>query len=163
MNNSSQGLGRRAFLKGAGAALITGPFITRSLLANPPSGRVRHASFGTAGMAWADIQEIGSHPNVDVVAAAEVDMSRAEAFRKKFPNARIYTDFRTLLDAEQIDSVNVTTPDHMHAPMAMAAMHRGIHVYGQKPLTHDLYEARRVAETAHKRKLVTQMGIQIHS
>jgi predicted dehydrogenase len=51
----------------------------------------------------------------------------------------------------------------MHAPIAMTAMQRGLHVYGQKPLTHDLYETRRLTEVARERKLVTQMGIQIHS
>jgi predicted dehydrogenase len=69
-----------------------------------------------------------------------------------------------LLDKEKdLDSVNVSTPDHMHAPIAMSAMNRGLAVYCQKPLTHTLYEARKLAEAAEKKKLVTQMGIQIHA
>lgn len=62
-----------------------------------------------------------------------------------------------------LDSVNVSTPDHMHAPMAMSAMQLGYHVYGQKPLAHDIYECRRLTTVARERNLVTQMGIQIHS
>ena len=154
---------RRDFLKVAGATAFAAPFVTSHLLSAPPSGKVRHASFGAAGMAMADISEIASHPNVEVVAVAEVDSSRLAGFKKRFPDARVYEDFRVLLEKEKLDSVNVSTPDHMHAPMAMAAMQRGLHVYGQKPLTHDLYESRRLTEVARKKRLVTQMGIQIHS
>jgi predicted dehydrogenase len=62
-----------------------------------------------------------------------------------------------------LNSVNVSTPDHMHAPIAMRAMNRGLHVYGQKPLTQTIHEARRLTEVAAQKKLVTQMGIQVHS
>jgi predicted dehydrogenase len=70
-----------------------------------------------------------------------------------------------MLDKEgkNLDTVNVSTPDHMHAPMAMSAMQLGLHAYVQKPLAHDIYECRRLAEVARQRKLITQMGIQIHS
>ena len=70
-----------------------------------------------------------------------------------------------MLDKEgkNLDTVNVGTPDHMHAPMAMSAMQLGLHVYVQKPMAHDIYEVRRLTELAREKKLVTQMGIQIHS
>jgi predicted dehydrogenase len=155
---------RRSFLKSAAAGALTAPFITRNLIANPPSGRVRHASFGASGMAFADATAIAGHPNVEMVAVADVDATRLEGFKKRFPNARVYEDFRDLLAQEKdLDSVNVSTPDHMHAPIAMASLQRGLHVYGQKPLTHDVYETRRLTEVAREKKLVTQMGIQIHS
>jgi len=154
---------RRSFLKFGTASALAMPFITRDLLANPPSGQVLHASFGAAGMAWADLTSIASHKAVRIVAAAEVDSSRAVEFRKKFPAARVYADYRELLDKEKLDSCNVSTPDHMHAPIGMAAMQRGVNVYGQKPLTHDLFETRQLTEFARKKRLVTQMGIQIHS
>lgn len=154
---------RRSFLKRGAAAALAAPFVTRNLIARPPSGQVLHASFGASGMAWADLTSIASHPAVKIIAVAEVDATRTLEFRKRFPDARVYTDYRELLEKEKPDSVNVSTPDHMHAPIAMAAMQRGIHVYGQKPLTHDLYETRRLTETAREKKLVTQMGIQIHS
>ena len=59
--------------------------------------------------------------------------------------------------------MSVSTPDHMHAPITMSAIHRGKHVYCQKPMTHSLYEARQIAAAAKKANVVTQMGIQIHS
>jgi len=154
---------RRSFLKSGAAGLLAAPFITRDLLARPPSGQVLHASFGAGGMAWADLTAIASHPQVKMVAVAEVDAGRTAEFRKRFPDARVYSDYRVLLEKEKLDSVNVSTPDHMHAPIAMAALQRGLAVYGQKPLTHDLYESRKLTEYARQRKLVTQMGIQIHS
>ncbi|MEW6157833.1 MAG: Gfo/Idh/MocA family oxidoreductase [Verrucomicrobiota bacterium] len=154
---------RRSFLKSLGATVISAPFITRGLMASSPNGKLRHASFGASGMAGADLNAIASNSTVELVAVAEVDLTRAAEVRKKFPGAKIYQDWREMLEKEKLDSVNVSTPDHMHAPMAMASMQRGLHVYGQKPLTHDIYEARRLTEMARAKKLVTQMGIQVHS
>jgi predicted dehydrogenase len=157
-------ISRRSFLQQLAAGATAAPFITRGLLAQSPNGKIHHATFGAAGMAWSDVTAIAEHPAVTVVAACDVDLSRTMEFRKKFPNARIYRDFRELLDTEKdLQTVNVSTPDHMHAPIAMTAMQRGLHVYGQKPLTHDLHETRRLTEVAREKKLVTQMGIQIHS
>src|SRR5207249_956414 len=69
-----------------------------------------------------------------------------------------------LLEKEKdLQTVNVSTPDHMHAPIAVSALNRGLHVYGQKPLAHDIYEVRRMTELARAKKMHTQMGIQIHS
>ena len=158
-------LTRRGFVKTLGVGVLAAPFITRHLLSAPPSGVLRHASFGAAGMAWADIQAICSSPFVKLVAVAEVDLNRLGDVKASFPDVKVYQDWRQLLDHEQhnIDSVNVSTPDHLHAPIALSAMHLGKHVYCQKPLTHDLHEARVLTEYARSKKLVTQMGIQIHS
>src|SRR5262249_41022207 len=101
-----------------------------------------------------------------LVAVAEVDSNQKNlgALKKAWPDLRVYADYRQLLDKEKdLNSVNVSTPDHMHAPIAMRAMNRGLNVYGQKPLTQCVYEARRLTEVAAEKKLVTQMGIQIHS
>jgi len=115
-------------------------------------------------MAWADIQSITRHPAITLVAVADVDLNRTGEVKRNFPNARIYQDWRELLDKEKsIDSVNVSTPDHMHGPIAMSALQRGKHVHCQKPLTHDLYETRQLTLVAREKKLVTQMGVQIHS
>jgi predicted dehydrogenase len=116
-------------------------------------------------MAWADIQAICSNPFVKLVAVADVDLNRLTQVLEAFPGVKVYQDWRVLLDKEQgnLDSVNVSTPDHMHAPIALSAMHLGKHVYCQKPLTHDLHETRVLTEVAREKKLVTQMGIQIHS
>lgn len=156
---------RRTFLKQAAAAAFAAPAFIRDLRAASPNDVVRHASFGTSGMAGADLGEITKHAKVKLVCVADVDLGRAEALKKRFPDVRVYQDWREMLDREQknLDSVNVSTPDHMHAPMGMSSMQLGLHVYGQKPLTHDVFESRRLAETAAEKKLVTQMGIQIHS
>jgi len=155
---------RRSFLKSLATASITAPFFVPRLFSAPASGRVLHASFGAGGMARADLSEITNHSSVQLVAVADVEPAKANDLKKKWPDLRVYADWRQLLEKEkELTSVNVSTPDHMHAPIAMAAMQRGLHVYGQKPLTHDLYESRRLTEFARKKKLVTQMGIQIHS
>jgi hypothetical protein len=156
---------RRTFLKTLGAAGLAAPFVTRGLMAQSPNGVLRHASFGASGQAWADLNDIAKFPEVKLVAVAELDLNRTVELKKKFPDAKIYQDWRKLLDEEgkNIDSVNVSTPDHMHAIIGMSAMQLGKHVYGEKPLAHDLYEVRRLTEYAQKQRLVTQMGIQIHA
>ncbi len=155
---------RRSFLQQLAAGVAVAPFVTRGLRAQSPNGMVNHATFGASGMAWTDVQALAGHPAVKVVAACDVDAKRTGEFQKKFPEARIYQDYRELLEKERdLQSVNVSVPDHMHAAIGMAALRRGLHVYGQKPLTHDLYETRRLTELAREKKAVTQMGIQIHS
>jgi hypothetical protein len=128
---------------------------------------LRHASFGASGMAWSDINEIAKYKNaIELVAVADVDHNRTAQVRKQFPRARIYQDWRVLLEEEGdgLDSVNVSTPDHMHASIAMRAMEMGKHVYVQKPLAHDIFEVRELTRYAQRHnRLVTQMGIQIHS
>ena len=162
--NQSTITNRRTFLKTSAFAAAAGPAIIRNLRAAPPSDRVIHASFGANGMARTDLNQISQVNNVQLAAAADVDLSRAEWMKEKFPGIRIYQDWRELLDKEKdLDSVNVSTPDHMHAPIAMSAMNLGIPVYGQKPLTHDIYETRRLTEVAREKGLVTQMGIQRNS
>jgi hypothetical protein len=157
-------ISRRYFLKQLSVAALAAPFITRNLLSAPPNSLLSHASFGASGMAAQDLAAFANHPKFRLVAVADVDLDRAVNLKKKYPDLRVYQDWRKMLDQEQgIDSVNVSTPDHMHAPMGMSAMLRGKHVYGQKPLTHDLYETRQLTRYAHQKKLVTQMGIQIHS
>ena len=156
---------RRLFLKTLGIAAAGAPFITRGLMAQSPNSVLRHASFGAGGMAWADLTQIANCKNVEIVAVCDVDLCHTSEARAKFPKARIYQDWRELLDkeAKNIDSVNVSVPDHMHAPIGVAALQLGKHLYGQKPLAHDLYEVRRLTEIAKKSKVVTQMGIQVHS
>jgi predicted dehydrogenase len=144
---------------------LAAPFVTSGLLARPPNGVLGHASFGASGMAWEDIKQLAKFKRVHLVAVADVDLRRTGELRKRFPGTRIYQDWRKLLDAEakRLDSVNVSTPDHMHAPIAMSALQLGKNVYCQKPLTHDLYETRKLTEFARLKGIVTQMGIQIHS
>lgn len=156
---------RRSFLKTTAAAALAAPFITACATTRPRIAALRHASFGAGGMAWQDLTQIAACPNVEIVAVCDVDLNHTVEARKQFPRVRIYQDWRELLDKEagNIDSVNVSTPDHMHAPIAVSAMELGKHVYGQKPLAHQIYEVRRMMEIARRRRLVTQMGIQVHS
>jgi len=134
-------------------------------MAQSANSVLRHASFGASGQAFSDLSEIAKFKEVKLVAVAEVDLNRTTELKKKFPDVKVYQDWRKLLEeeAKNIDSVNVSTPDHMHAIIGMSAMQLGKHVYGEKPLAHDLYEVRKLTEYARKQGLVTQMGIQIHS
>ena len=163
-SSHSRTISRRHFIRNVTTAAVAAPFFSRMARGQSANGMVNHATFGASGMAWTDVQALAGHAKLQVVAACDVDLKRTGEFKKKFPDARIYQDYRELLEKERdLQSVNVSTPDHMHAPIGMAAMRRGLHVYGQKPLTHDLYETRRLTEFAREKKLVTQMGIQIHS
>lgn len=158
-------LSRRSHLKVLASSLAF-PFIARESWAKiSPNETVNHASFGGSGMAGTDLGQIKRHPNVKVRAIAEIDPTRRKRAEKQFPGIKIYADWRELLQKEgkSLDSVNISTPDHMHAIMGISAMQRGIHVYGQKPLTHGISEARALSGFASKTKLITQMGIQIHS
>jgi predicted dehydrogenase len=156
---------RRSFLKDVAAGGLAAPFFIRNLISASPNGKVRLASFGAGGMAYETLNGIARHPDVTLVCVAEVDSTRLAQTKQRYSEVRVYDDWRRMLDKERknLDIACVGTPDHMHAPMAMTAMRMGLHVYVQKPLTHDIYEARKLAETARKKKLVTQMGIQVHS
>ncbi len=152
---------RRALLKSA----VTAPFFVRNLISAPPSDVVRLASFGAGGMAFVTLRMLATHPKVKVACVAEVNSTMLTQLKGQFDTAKVYEDWRKMLDKERknVDMVCVGTPDHMHAPMAMSSMQRGLPVYGQKPLAHDIFEVRRLTEMARRKKLVTQMGIQIHS
>jgi predicted dehydrogenase len=154
---------RRSALKRLAAAGLAAPFAFR-LHAAAPSETLYHASFGGSGMARSDIGSLTASKHVKLVAVADVDLGRTAEVKRLFPDVRVYQDWRELLDKEkQLNSANISTPDHMHAPITMRAMQQGIHVYTQKPLTQTIYEARQLARVAAEKKLVTQMGIQIHS
>jgi predicted dehydrogenase len=157
-------VGRRRFLKTLSASAAAVP-LADAVLATQAARKVRHASVGAAGMGLSDIRSFSSHPAFDLVAVADVDLSRVEAVQKLFPNVRVYQDWRELLrkEAGSLDSINVSTPDHMHAPIAMGAMSLGKHVYVQKPLATTVHETRMLAAEARQRRLVSQMGIQISS
>ncbi|HWG44566.1 MAG TPA: Gfo/Idh/MocA family oxidoreductase [Gemmataceae bacterium] len=161
---TSSRISRRAALKRFAAAGLAAPFVFRAHTNAAPSETIYHASFGANGMALSDINSLTGSKHLKLVAVADVDLNRTAEVKKRFPDAKIYQDWRELLDKEKnLNSVNVSTPDHMHAPITMRAMQQGLHVYTQKPLTQTIYEARQLAHVAGEKKLVTQMGIQIHS
>jgi hypothetical protein len=158
-------MNRRSFLQQAVGGSLAAPAFVRNLISAPRSSTLRLASFGAGGMAYRTLDGIAAHPKVKLACVAEVDSTRFAQVKKKYAEARLYEDWRRLLEKEHkdLDIACVGTPDHMHAPIAMFAMELGLHVYVQKPLTHDIFEARRLAAMARKKKLVTQMGIQRHS
>jgi len=156
---------RRHFLKTAGTTLFAAPFITRGLRAASPNGKLRHAAFGAAGMSGRDILSMSNHPNWELAAVCDVDMSRFANVKKRFPNVNFYQDWRELLakEGDKIDSVNVSVPDHMHGIIGLHALDAGKHVYGQKPLAQNLYECRKLMLKAREKGVMTQMGIQVSS
>jgi predicted dehydrogenase len=157
---------RRQFLNKAASAVVAAPFFVRNMISAPPSGIVRLGAFGASGMAYTNIQQIARHPKVRLACVAEVDSARLERLKSlPLEGYEVYEDWRRMLDKESkdLDAVCVGTPDHMHAQNGMGAMLRGLHVYGQKPLAHDVFEVRQLAKIAQKKRLVTQMGIQVHS
>ncbi|MCY2999285.1 MAG: Gfo/Idh/MocA family oxidoreductase [Planctomycetota bacterium] len=148
------------------ASAIAAAHLAGGLAAAPiTADRLRLASIGVGGMGGADLGSLSSHAKVDVVALCDVDANNLAAAAKRHPNAKGFSDFRKMFAemAGQIDAVSVSTPDHTHAPAAMTAMNYGKHVYCQKPLTHDVYESRQLRIVSESKKLVTQMGTQIHS
>ena len=91
------------------------------------------------------------HPEVHAIQSIE-----------RFPEAKVYHDFREMLDKHpEIDAVTISTPDHTHAHAAVWAIERSKHVYVQKPLTHNISEARRLTELAREKQIVSQMGNQV--
>ena len=157
---------RRTFIKQAAVAGAVGPSLLSAKTRGKDGRKLRHASIGVARRGAQDLQQFTSHPDIQIVALCDVDRNHLEEAAKLYPNARLYRDWRKLLEKEgdRIDSINATVPNHMHAPISMTALQMGKHVYCQKPLTHSIYESRRLAEEAARRpELVTQMGVQTHS
>ncbi len=153
---------RRRAIQGIAAGLAA-PSVFRSFGHAAPSETVLHVSVGSGGMAASDIGSLTASKNLKLVAIADVDAVQAAAMAKKHPGVKVFTDWREMFDKVKFDSVNVSTPDHMHAPATMRAIRMGKAVYTQKPLTQTIYEARQLAKAAEEKKTISQMGIQIHS
>ena len=156
---------RRNFLKNTSIAASGFFIVPRHVLGRgfvAPSDKLNVAGIGAGGKGTSDIAEFFKSGNANIVALCDVDDRQAVKSRQSFPNAKYYHDYRELLDKEKknIDAVSVSTPDHMHAVIALSAMQLNKHVYVQKPLTHDIYEARVLTEAAKRYKVVTQMGNQ---
>lgn len=153
---------RRDFLRSAAATTL---FLPSAVHAVSPQRRLNTAHIGVGGMGRSDLRSVSRQPSVNVVALCDIDAENLSRAAEQFPKAHTFADFRVMFDAvaDAVDAVVVSTPDHTHAPAAMTALNHGKHVYCQKPLTHDVYEARRLREVAEQKGLVTQMGIQVHA
>ena len=157
---------RRNFLKAASALAAGGfasslasPFVSRALGANE---KLALACVGVCGRGGASVSGVAGER---IAALCDVDQTNLDKVGERFPEAKRYFDFREML-AEldgKIDAITVGTADHAHAPIAMAAMRKGIHCYCEKPLAHTIEEIRAMMKIAAEKKLVTQMGTQIHA
>ncbi|RYD74909.1 MAG: Gfo/Idh/MocA family oxidoreductase, partial [Sphingobacteriales bacterium] len=157
---------RRDFIKTSAIAAAAFMIVPRHVLGGPgylaPSDRLIIAGIGVGGKGQSDIAMFAKSGKADIGYLCDVDDRRAATSVKNFPKAKYYKDYREMLDKEHknFDAVSISTPDHNHAIQALAAMQLGKHVYVQKPLTHDIYEARILTAAAKKYKVVTQMGNQ---
>jgi predicted dehydrogenase len=152
---------RRNFVGAAASSAFVFTFVPSRVWG--ANDRLNIAGIGAGGKGASEIND-SAREGCNIVALCDVDDTRAAGTYKKFPGAKKYKDFRVMLEKQKdIDAVTVSTPDHTHAPAAVMAMKLGKHVYCQKPLTHSIYEARVMAETAAKMKVATQMGNQAHA
>ena len=160
-DRSSPTISRRQFLRNATVATAAFQVVRSDVLGLSglsASGRLNIAGIGVSGQGAGDLNQFKDH---NIVALCDVDWAHAAGTFKKFPDARRFKDFRKMLDeVKEIDAVIVATPDHTHAFASIAALQLGKHVYCEKPLTHSVWEARRVTEVAREHKLATQMGNQ---
>lgn len=165
MNNTEkEKISRRGFISTSAAAAAGLTIIPAGAVSGlghkAPSDKLNIAAVGIAGMGRNNIANVAKTENI--VALCDVDWGEpTQNVFKLYPGAKQYKDFRSMLDAQkEIDAVIVATSDHTHAIISMEAMRRGKHVFTQKPLTHTVYEARKLAAAAKEYKVATQMGNQ---
>jgi predicted dehydrogenase len=154
---------RRSFLGTATLTAAAASLAGSARAQGAPSAdrKLKLAGIGVGGMGGNDVNQVSSQ---EIVALCDVDHAYAAGTIKRYPQARLYRDYRELLDREKdLEGVLIGTPDHTHAVIAAAAMRAGKHVYCQKPLAHDIRECRELARIAKETGAVTQMGIQGHA
>lgn len=150
---------RRSFIKSA-SALAGGLLAPNLLLGNNRSSTLNVAAIGCGGKGWSDISEIAAGNRIAFL--CDVDRNRARKAIQKYPEARFFSDYREMFAevADQIDVVTVSTPDHMHFPIAVEAIRHGKPVMVQKPLSNNLWETRALANYAREKGVLTVMGNQ---
>lgn len=159
MNNltTNKDVTRRRFLAASAFAGTAPMFLPES--AKGANERLNVGVIGVGGRGAADLAAMGGE---NVVALCDTDKSRLSGSGQRHPNADHYTDYRRLIDRNDIDAVVIATPDHQHAPATVRALRSGKHVYCEKPLTHTVEEARVITQITKQMKLATQMGTQNH-
>jgi predicted dehydrogenase len=151
---------RRHFIKSA-TALAGAAFVPNILLGQDQALKLLNiAAVGCGGKGMSDISEIAKGNRI--AALCDIDQESAKGAFNKFPDAKRFSDYREMFATmgDQIDVVTVSTPDHMHFPIAMEALRRGKHVMVQKPLANTIWEARTLAEFAKTQGVFTVMGNQ---
>lgn len=160
--STGRGVSRRYFLQ-AGLATTAG----LTLLPRPSRAAVNEklnlAFIGVGGRGGRNLKEMTSHPDVNVVALCDVNRRNLDKAAGQHPKAATFVDFRKLYDElTDFDGVVVSTTEHTHAYATLPALQLRKHVYCEKPLTHNVHEARRITQEAAQAKVATQMGTQIH-
>ena len=153
---------RRRFLATAAGAAFSLTIVPRHVLGGagqtPPSEKLNVAGIGVGGQGGSVVAGVAKQQQ-NIVALCDVDAKYAAHTFKLYPKAEIFRDYRILLDKRKdIDAVVIGTPDHMHAPVTLAALRAGRHVYVEKPMAHTIEEARTMTRVAKETGLVTQMG-----
>jgi len=156
---------RRGFLRASaamGAGVLGAPFV---LSAEARKEKVKMAVVGAGGQGGAGM---GTASGQQLVAVCDVDLKRIakglDEAKKRNADLKVFTDYRKLFDeVKGLEAVWVATPDHSHFPASIRALEAGAGVYCEKPLTHNIWEARKLREVAAAKKLATQMGNQGHS
>jgi predicted dehydrogenase len=151
-------LTRRHFVLSAATAAAVAPLVRAKAL-----DRVRVGLVGLGNQGKSNWSQLAKNTDADVVAICDVDERMTADARKQFPKATFYTDFRKMIEAKGLDAVLCATPDHTHFHVMHMALSHGLHAYCEKPLTHTVAEARTLIKLAKEKKLVTQMGTQIHA
>ncbi len=156
-------LSRRTFLKTAAAVGATSlPLFNIARAGQSPNSKINVAVVGAGGMGGYAYRRARDMENL--VAFCDVDFARAGRALGNHPEIPRFKDYRVMLDqmGDQIDAVAISTPDHTHFPITMAALERKKHVFVQKPLAHNIWECRTLRQAAAEAKVVTQMGNQGH-
>jgi predicted dehydrogenase len=161
-SSKTSAVSRRDFISSSTMAAFSFSILPSHLRgAQAASDRLNIAGIGVGGMGAANLTAC---ENENIVALCDVDGDYAAKTFLKYPDAKIYTDYRVMLEKHKdIDAVVIATPDHSHAVITMAAMQAGKHVFCQKPLTHTVYEAGQILAAARRYQVQTQMGNQGHS
>jgi predicted dehydrogenase len=148
---------QRLGMSGIAATGLVG--VRTSTRAGNLNDRLNLAVIGCGGRGAKNLNQVSAE---NIVALCDVDQKRASEAFEQFPKAKQFQDYRRLLDAmqNQIDAVVISVPDHMHAPISLAAMNLDKHVYCEKPLAWSIGEVRQMAKVARQKNLATQMGIQ---
>jgi predicted dehydrogenase len=167
--NKSTSVGRRDFLKKAASGAVGLTIISKNLLAVPPSDRIVVAHIGAGNMGRNHINWFSKFRDVEIAALCDVDSTRLAERMKNLSRLRAgqktkaYSDFRRILERDDIDAITCATPDHWHALIAIMAFQAGKDVYGEKPLSYCPEEGRVMLENMKNNRRVFQLGTQIHA
>ncbi|MHC4474602.1 MAG: Gfo/Idh/MocA family protein [Planctomycetota bacterium] len=167
--SQDKNLSRRRFLKQVAAAAALPYFVPASTLgkagAVAPSNRIMMGFIGTGGRGRFNMRAFRAEADVQVVAVCDVDARHREKARIQagLSAGSAYNDFRRVLARNDIDVVVISTPDHWHVPIAVAAARAGKDIYCEKPLTLTIAEGRTLCEQVRRHNRVFQVGSQQRS